>query len=369
MPSPLSGPGVGLPLPQYLYPSELTNAPYDTGTNYVALAPGDALTVPAGTWYLAPGAVSLVQVLEPVTGIWRNYVAVRGQPEYMKSDGFTLRIANLTGCPIGAIVQNGGSAYVQATTTVTASTGGSTWQPIVGGQCSVVTINNPGSGLSIAPLVFIPPPPSPGVAATAYATLSAGTVSGVTLSNVGAGYLTAPTAAILPSQFDPNFGTTAIVNPTVTLGLTGAGKITAVLCTNSGTAQANATAPTLTAAGAGTAATIAAVMLSTVTGTSIAVVGAGYGTAELTTVGGVPSQTSAYTDPAIELTGFRPRPAVIGLTITGGTIAAVGTIYDSGLFAGVPAALVLTNGIVTTVGTVSLTLGGANDLVMLQPAP
>ena len=39
----LSGPGIGLPLPQNLYPSYLQNAPIDTPTNKVALAAGDAI--------------------------------------------------------------------------------------------------------------------------------------------------------------------------------------------------------------------------------------------------------------------------------------------------------------------------------------
>ena len=41
MNAPLSGPGLGLPLPANLYPSELNNAPYDFATNKVCLAPGE----------------------------------------------------------------------------------------------------------------------------------------------------------------------------------------------------------------------------------------------------------------------------------------------------------------------------------------
>ena len=48
MPGFLSGPGVGLPFPQSLYPSELGNAPQDTPGNKLTLAPGDTYVVPAG---------------------------------------------------------------------------------------------------------------------------------------------------------------------------------------------------------------------------------------------------------------------------------------------------------------------------------
>ena len=55
MPAPLNGPGLGLFLPQYFYPTEFDNAPYDYSTNRQALAPGQQIPVPAGTWYINLG--------------------------------------------------------------------------------------------------------------------------------------------------------------------------------------------------------------------------------------------------------------------------------------------------------------------------
>ena len=117
MPSPLSGPGVNLPLPQFLYPSELTNAPYDVGTNRVALPPGTQLPIPAGTWYIGSGGYLVIQFRDPVTGLWSNGsgAAYNRGIQYVKSDGFNCRIANLTGCPVGAVITSAGSSYVQAT--------------------------------------------------------------------------------------------------------------------------------------------------------------------------------------------------------------------------------------------------------------
>ena len=367
----LSGPGVGLQLPQNLYPSELYNAPYDFSTNYQSLAGGDALTIPAGGWWVDPGSVGVIQYSDPVTGIWRGLASGRGQPQLVISDGFSWRIANLTGCPVAAIVVVGGSGYPTTAggVTITPSAGNSTWTAIVGGQCSVVTVGSTGSGYGVAPLVLIPAPPSPGVAATAYASISAGTVSGVTLSNVGAGYTTAPVAAIVPSPFDPNFS--SVTAASVTLGLVGAGSISAVLCTNPGAPLTSLTGLTLTAAGAtGSGASISAVVMQTVT--ALVAVGAGGGysgtAAEIVTIGGVPPGVPQWTNPEIEPTAYRPRPANIGVTVASGTITAgSGVIYDGGLFLGTPSSAIIGLGVLTTASLVTLTMGSAATNVLLQP--
>src|ERR1700683_2294428 len=116
MPTPLSGPGIGLPLPQNLYPSELSNAPLDTPTNSICLAPGDAMAVPAGTFYVHPGVYCVLQYLDPVTSTWAMSPTAGWQngPIYVKSDGFNYRLANLTGCPVSATILSAGSGYVQA---------------------------------------------------------------------------------------------------------------------------------------------------------------------------------------------------------------------------------------------------------------
>jgi hypothetical protein len=389
MAQPLGGPGLPLPIPTNLYPSELFNAPYDFGQNYETLAAGQSLVIPAGTWFVNVGVVSLLQYLDPITGIWRELPSARNGMTYVKSDGFNVRVANLTGCPVAAIVTGGGSAYVQGTTTVTASAGNSVWQPIVGGQASVVSVTAAGAGYGMAPLLFISPPPAAqaqnapnpaeasgplggigGVQAFGYCTISAGTVSGVTLTNVGAGYPSAPTAMILPNPFDPNINT-GITPASVTLGLTGAGAITAVLCVNPGVAQTSATAPTLTAAGAGTGATISAVMMQCVTGGSVAAGGFAFGTAAvLRTYGGQPTVTPAYTNPAIEQNSYRPRDAEVGLTTTAGSITAVGSIYDPGLFLGIPFPVLSTMGSPSsTAPNVVLAMGFTTDTILIQPAP
>lgn len=437
----LSGPGLGLPFPQALYPASLVGAAPTAATNLITLAPGQAMPIPGGDYlFRSASNIAMLQYLDPVTGIWMNWDTVNSLGA-VHSDGQNLRLANLTGCPIGATVTAVGSGYVQASTTCTASAGGSTWQPIVGGALtelqlssqattaasgtgtiatitfssqaapppvgSLVTVagvtptgynvtnavviasttttvsyantttgaqtvagtvttnvvTNAGSGYTVPPVVLIPAPPNPGVQATAYASISSGTVSGVTLVNQGAGYASAPTLTILPDPYDPNYG--SIVNATAVTGLTGAGEVTAVLCTGNGAPQS--AAPTLTIAGVGASATATANMCWTGTGASVTAGGAGYGTsAEVTTIGGISSATAVWTNPQIEDKILKPRPAQMSVAAAAGAITSVAAIYDGGLFSGTPTTLVLADAVVTTAATLVLTLGSAPDTVTMQ---
>lgn len=362
MGGPISGPGVGLPPPQNYYPSELFNAAQDPSSNIMALNAGDGFVVPAGRFgvQLAPNLI--IQFLDPVNNIWA--LPRTGELPALQefwSDGYNIRIANLTGCPVAAVVTNAGSGYSQATTTCTSSgSGGSTWQPVVGGALSVTSVTVAGSGYGVPPVLLIPPPPSPGVQATGYCTITGGSVTGVTLNNVGAGYLSAPTPVIVPSPFDPNLNVGTIVQAQATLATVNAGSITAVLCTNSGNAVSSA--PTLTISGTGGSnAAATAVLMQTVTGASVFSGGAGFTSgAYLTSVGGVPTATPVNTVPLIEGRDFVPRPVQALLASpVGGSIASVSTIYDGGLFlvgSGAPSAVVTPIGGQEQTGVASITL-------------
>lgn len=390
MPSPLSGPGIGLPLPQYLVPSQLQNAPVDVGSNRVSLAPGDMLPLPAGDWYVNPGQYCVIQYRDPVTGVWNLATSAgwMGGSVFVKSDGFNVRVANLLGCPVSATVITFGSAYVQATTTITQTGGTGTWSPIVGGALAVVgaTLTSNGAGYGVAPIVLIPPPPSAannangvgGIAAAAFATIASGTVSGISFTNPGAGYPTAPTAIIVPNPTDPNLSV-GITAATVAFSLTGSGQLRGALCTNPGVPLTSPANITLTVAGAGTQATLTPNVMQTVTAASV--VGAattGYGTvaAGLTTIGGVPATGTITNGPENLYLAWRPRPAQIGLVVTGvGSLnAQTGAIYDGGLFLGIPTPVVaiqpvVATGTVTGAHTIVLTMGVTNDIATVQPAP
>lgn len=384
MPTPLSGPGVGLPLPQNLYPSALQNAPIDFSNNRQALAPGDALPLPAGDWYVNVGMYCVLQFLDPVTGVWAtgNNAAWAGGIQFVKSDGFSCRVANLTGCIVGAsITSYGNGSYVQASTTISVTgASGVTIQPIIGGQLNIATTTivtaNAGAGYGVAPLVFIPAPPPAtnnangvgGVPATAYATIANGTVSGVSFTNPGAGYPTPPIAVILPNPTDPNINV-GITAATVTFSITGAGSLTGALVTNNGKPLSNGSlgSVTLTVNGAGATASVAAVVMQTVVSGTVSGTGVGYGTTVgLVTTGGVPNAGTITNNPDFLNLAWRPRPANIGFGSA--TAGAVATIYDGGLFEGTPN-FILVGGAASTVGTVAMIMGSANDFVTLQPAP
>lgn len=397
MSAPLSGPGVGLQVPQFLYPSEINpiNTPYDYGSNQVTLNAGDQIPVPAGTWYISLGNYLILEFLDPITGVWQLSTAAGWNSGYLyvKSDGFNFRIANRLGCPVGGVVTQYGGGWVQASTTVAVTGGGgSTWQAIVGGQlaASLATIGGSGrfgAGYGVPPILIIPPPPSAannsngvgGVQASGYVTIANGTVSGVTLTNPGAGYPTAPAfAALLPNPTDPNLAT-GITMATIGFSVTGSGSITGLLCTNPGNPLTTPANITLTPAGVGTNATLTPVMLQTVTAVSLvgsSTIGGVTGGAVTSQGGAWPTGTITNSPPFLGLAG-RPRPVQAGLTVGAvGTLAAqVGTLIDGGLFYSAPTPILQTLqttqgvGSVTGSSTVTFVMGSRPDIAILQPAP
>lgn len=253
----ISGPGVGLPPPQALYPVTLNNTPFVAPSNAVTLTAGQTLTIPAGRWLATWGSHSTIQYLDPVSQQWENILAIGAGAMQVFSDGFSFRIANLSNVASGATVSAAGSGYAQASTTVTPSAGESTWMPIVGGAITALSVATGGSGYTMPPRVFIASPPSPGVSATGHATLTGGAVSALTVDTAGAGYISAPNVVIVA---DPNDPGTNIVNATATATVGGAGTLTAVLLVDFGVNVGTAgTGITLTVAGAGSSATAATV--------------------------------------------------------------------------------------------------------------
>jgi hypothetical protein len=416
---PLSGPGVGLQLPQNLYPTELFNAPYDYPTQYVGLAAGDQIPIPRGDWLISLGSYCVLQFDDPVTppGAWTIAASAAWDSGliYVQSDGFNYRIANMTGCPVGGLVNNyGAGGYVQATTSIAVTGGGgSLWTPVVGGQLvmttSTIVTANAGAGYGVAPLVMIPAPPGPtnnangvgGVQATGYCTIASGTVSGFTFTNPGAGYTaTTYTVVCYPNPTDPNINT-GITLATLTFSLTGSGSITGLFCTNPGAPLSTPNNITLTVSGAGTQGTVSPIMMQTVINTSViggSTLSSGSVSALLTSVGGYPQAagpatpiTGTITNAPVYLTTgsvgagatnyglwARPRPlqAVLTLGAVGTLAAQVGTIYDGGLFYGVPTPIFAAGGglisqtaggTVTGTSTITLTMGPRPDFVVLQP--
>lgn len=387
MPGNLNGPGVGLPFPQNNYPSELSNAPQDASSNYLALAPGDAFVIPAGDWMLSLGMYMVVQFLDPVTNTWTTPAGAawhRGLM-YISADGFNVRIANLTGTVVSASVIVGGTGYVQATTTITAIGAfvgaAPTLLPIVGGALGLtgtftVDVPTKGAGYGVAPLVMIPPPPPAvtnangvgGIQATAIAVIASGTISSISITNPGAGYPTAPPCVVVPSPFDPNLSV-GITNATVSLSLTSSGVIMGALVTNNGSPLPNGSlgSVTLSIGGAGTSGSLTANVMQTVVSGSVTGAGTGANTFG-TTFGGAPLQGSITNGPLSNYLAFEPRPANIGLASV--TAGFPGTVYDGGLFESAPTVVIVPGaGATSTIATVALVMGSRPDIAIIQPGP
>jgi hypothetical protein len=373
----LSGQGQLLPPPQALYPASLVNAPSIPATNTITLAPGQAIPVPpsgAGEYIVEPGGFAIMQWFDPVTLSWRGFNTSRGPGFRVASDGFNIRVFNPLGCPVAAIVTTLGTAgsYAQSSTTVAPSSGNSTWQAIIGGAINPTITSTFGSltsgiGYGVAPLVFIPSPPPPGVSASAIAVISASgsSVTSLTVVNQGAGYPSAPPLLFLPNPFDPNVASGTYTTPAVaTVALEYAGRLTAVLCTNSGVSLS--AMPSLTITGAGASATATVVPMWTVnSGSTTITAGGGNATAGIVmSAGGQPIATAVMTNPATELTGAIPRQYV-GTAGPTGTLASIAAT-DSGLFFGSPT-MVLAGTLPTTVTSITPTLGTVNATIILQP--
>lgn len=385
----ISGPGLGLPLPQNLYPSELQNAALDTAGNRVTIPAGAALPIPAGEYNVGLGMYLLLQFLDPITNTWVTTASGGWEGPFINifSDGYNYRVANLLACPVGAVITNaGGGGYVQASTTISVTGGGgSTWLPIIGGQLAVSggTLVSNGAGYGVAPLALLPAPPPAaanangvgGVQASGYFTIASGTVSGFTFTNPGAGYQSGFTITAQPSPFDPNLAT-GITLATIAFSLTASGSLTGVLCTNSGAPLSNPANITLTVSGVGTHATVSPIVLQTIITASVSGGGTGYGTvgALLTTFGGAPSTAVFANSPETLYIAGKPRPADIGLAITGtGTIATqLGTIYDGGFFYSAPTGVIVPSMEAGAAGsivgpTLVLTMGSVPDIAIIQP--
>jgi hypothetical protein len=396
----IAGPGIGLPLPQNLYPSaqpsayQFAFAPgttnQDTGGNRVTLNAGDSFVVPAGEWYVGLGSYLVLEFLDPISNQWTITAAGSwaGGLHWVFSDGYNTRVANVLGCPVAAVVTAAGGTYVQASTTITVTGGGgATYAPIVGGQVAGgIPTGGFGAGYGIPPLALIPAPPPPaanpngvgGIQASGYFTIASGTISGFTLTNPGAGYPAGFTIVAVPSPFDPNINT-GITLGTCTFGTTAGGSLTGVLVTNMGNALATIANYTLTVGGVGTNATVSAVFAQTITAASLTGTGtlAGTTSALMTTYGGYYPTSVFTTAPENLYLAGRPRPATMVVAITGtGTVSAqAATLYDSGFFYQAPLAMLSPNAANSgafsgsMVGpTVALTMGSKPDIALLQPA-
>jgi hypothetical protein len=342
-------------------------------TNAVRVAPGQSYNIPPGNFMLTSGPYTSLQWLDPVTGKFRTVGASPlNAPQFIQSDGGNYRLANLTGCPVGALITNAGGANAtngigSAATglTITPSTGASVWQPIVGGAISTTVVTGKvGSGYTYPPTVIVSAPPAGGLQATAHCTLTTGTIpaANVVIDNQGAGYSDSSPPAITFVN-DPRDTTGAGAACTVTT--TGTSTLTGLYPINHGTPLT--AVPTL-AFSAGTAAATA-IMNFTVTGFTVGTAGTAYSTVPMLVSGGNFVVGTNITTNPLHTTGLTfPRPARIVMAAASTTVLTSGAVIEDAGFGiqGVPSLAILGQGSATA-GTIAATVGGTTDVSFLQP--
>jgi len=392
-------PGFGLPTGNGLFnPSQaFGSAPFVTGqlaafSNVVTLGAGEVFNIPPGTWWVKTGPYTFLQWADPFGLQWKIRPCAKEDTVFVESDGSNWRLANTTGCPIGAVITTGGATNpytngigTAATgVTVTPSAGASVWVPVVGGAVSLTLATSTGTttagtGYNFPPICVVDAPPAGGLQATAIVTsLTTGTVpvAAVQIINQGAGYTTVPKVTFIP---DPREASASVPGPTtnavVVLTLTATGQLTGLYPVAHGSAQTSV--PTLTITTATTTALATVLMNFTVTGQGAYTTGgSSLGSLTLLSVSNTAaSLTNFITNPlhnGVQLTF--PRPARIVATLSGGVASSTTgtTIEDGGLgIQQVPSMVPLysitsTTAVVPQPGTA--TVGGITDTSYIQAA-
>lgn len=346
-----------------------------------------------GQYLVNLGPYCSLQMYDSTLQYWRNVPAANGTPLLISSDGTNYRIANTTGCPVGAIVTTGLGALTNGfnTVTVTPTAGGSTWNTIVGGSMpsGLVSITTTGSGYVSRPKLLFTPPggqgTTPYIIPTAVAVLSGGSISSVTVLSVGAGLVAAPSITVINAPGD-TIGGGAVLTPPQSIT---SGSLAAMWPITYGTPVT--VAPTFTFTPASSIAATA-IMNFTVTGLSITTAGASLGASTAFTASsgaGVAPQgpetlTAIVSNAYYDKQCIFPRPALVGgFTAAGGGItqafllgSSLGIIIKDAGFGlegtslGFEPMYVQYSGAgggTTTVAVIAANVGGTNDQCVIQP--
>ena len=346
--------------------------PYPGSPNAIALAPGEqyVLGPEAGLYQIALSPYHVMQYRDPISNQWRS-AGNSGEAASVNtiwSDGVNVRLANQTGCAVGALLTAAGSGYTSAPT-VAPSAGGSKWNALVGGAVNTsVTVSAGGQNYTYPPTCVIDAPPRGGIQATATATLSSGAVSAVTIIDQGAGYVTTPNISFVndPREIENPLLTTGY-GAKATLALTGAQTVTGLICTDPG--QGGLTSiPTLAFSGGGGSSAAATVLMCWTATAYTTSGGTGYPNAfEISGLDAFPTTSPAYTNPTSQKNLVYTRRASIKAIASGGVPTATGqVVYDGGIYTSQPTALAVTGGLITAAATLALTMGGVSGVSLVM---
>lgn len=345
------------------------------------LQPGLTRIIPAGTWMLDTGPYTCVQEFDPVQDQWQSpggdNGGFSGGTLYINSDGVNYRVANLSGCIVGANVTTAGSGYVAATPPTVTFTGSASAAAlaIVGGAVSTtVTVTNGGTNYTWPPLVFLDSPPyasTGGYQATATSAITSAAVSSVTINNQGAGYVSVPNIYFINDPRDTTgAGATAVAT------LTGAGTVTQLIMTNQGT-PATSSLPTIAFSSGSAAASV--IMVRSIGGIGLTNQGSGYtGNVLIQAYGnGLTGSANVLTNPRWTSNLVRNRAASLQVGVNAATnLTTAGiSLFDGGIFAGSgPTAFIIgqlsptfSAASVTYAAVPTFTWANVTDTILLQP--
>jgi hypothetical protein len=333
-------------------------------SNVFALQAGQVRLIPAGTWRVTTGNLTCIQEFDPITGIWRGIGNGPAETStYVNSDGVNFRVANQSGCVVGAELTAAGSGYVVAPT-ITPSAGSAVFTVLLGGLVSTsVSVTNGGTNYIYPPQVFIDAPAAPGVQAVAKCAISAGSVTGVTIIDQGAGYTNVPNITFVNDPRDTTGG-----NASAVAALTGTGTVSAILVTDHGNPVANnsTTQPTLTVSTG--SATALAIMNWTIQSYTVTSAGSGYvGSVEVVALGtGFPAAAAAYTNPTTQSRLVKTRRAeILGALATTALTATGQTVINGGIYSGSNVAGYVAGFATGSAALPAFTFGGGDDVVTI----
>lgn len=350
-------------------------------TNVYELQAGQVMLLqPAGWYEVKPGKFTAIQMLDPITGIWRTIGAgaTGASLERIYSDGVNFRLANQSGCVVGAEVTTGnaGTGYTSPPTIVP-SAGSAIFKAIVGGALNTaVTVTNGGTNYTYPPIVEIAAPPPGGIQATGYCTLSAGAVSTVTLIDQGAGYASPPQITFVADPREGLNGVTQGSGAAAVSTLTGAGTITGIVVIDHGKPVTGTTVPTLVfSGGGGSGAAALSIMCWSITAYVVSATTAGSGYVApvlLSAYSSFPGTAAAYANPTTQDNLVKGRNALILAALSTGALTATGQkVFDGGVYPDLPTVYVQSANVpgAGAVAGVFLTptMGGQNDISFVGP--
>src|SRR5574340_525720 len=299
-----------------------------------SLQAGEVMLIPPGMWAVKVGRYTTIQEYDPVTTMWRTIGNDGDGIREIQSDGVNFRVANQTGCAVGALNTS-------------------------------VTVANGGTGYTYPPQVQISAPPTPGIQATAYSTISGGAVTSVTVVDQGAGYTQAPTVTFVNDPRD-----TTSVNAVATTALTGSGTITGLVCIDHGNAVTSL--PTLSfTGGGGSNAAATTIMCWSITAYTVTSAGSGYfSPTEVSALDNFPSTSPAYTNVSTQKNLVRHRKASITAGIASSGVTTAGAVITDGGIYTATALPFINFGLATPASYANLgvTMGGQSDVIMLIAA-